>query len=128
MASLLGAADLTWMQATQNSALPGTIVIQRMSGSADGMGGYNETWAAVGTVIGRIYPINSRAQSEDETGGQVVSLTRWFATVPVGTDVTAKDRLLSSSRTWEVTEVNNDESYQTAVRCQVIAYNEEQRT
>lgn len=128
MSALLPMADLTWMRAEQARAMPGTVVIERAVYTPDGMGGYAEAWAAVGTVTGRIYLRASRSGAEQVTGGQVVSMTRWYATLPVGTDVTAKDRLLYQTRTWEVRTVNNDEMYQTAVRCELEAYNEERRT
>jgi hypothetical protein len=57
---MLTAAELTAMQATQNLAMPGTVVILRAGGTADGMGGYTEVWTAVGTVTGRIYPARRR--------------------------------------------------------------------
>ena len=115
------------MQSTQVAAMPGSVVIQRMTLSSDGMGGYTEAWAAVGTVAGRIYPQNSRAFAESITGGQPISETRWFGTFPVGTTITAKDRLLYASRTFEVTQVNNSEMWQTAVRAELVAFNEEAR-
>lgn len=108
--------------------MPGSVVIERATYASDGMGGYSESWAAIGTVIGRVYPQTQRGQGEFVTGGQVVSMTQWYATLPVGTNVTARDRLLYASRTWEVTSVNNDEMWQTAVRCEVEAHNEERRT
>jgi head-tail adaptor len=125
---MITAAELTAMQATQNLAMPGTAVIQRATLSANGMGGFTETWAAIGTAIARLYPVPSRAISEMVSGEQVISFTRWAVTMPVGTSILAKDRLLISGRTFEVGEVNNSESWQTAVRCEVTAYNEELRT
>lgn len=126
--SLLSDADLTYMQATQEQALPGTVVIERYTRTSDGMGGQWETWAAVGTVLGRIYPRATRGfQIEVSSGAQLTSQEEWLATLPYGTDVTAKDRLLYSGRTWEVARVNNDEMWQTAVRCEVKSSNEERR-
>jgi hypothetical protein len=92
------------------------------------MGGDYETWAAIGTVVGRIYPqMTSNSQNESVGGAQVQSVMQWWATLPAGTNVTAKDRLLYNSRTWEVTEANNSEMYQTCVRCAVTSMNEERR-
>lgn len=126
MTTLLGAADLTWMQATQQSVMPnGTVVIYRMTAVADGMGGFTETWPAVGTVQGRIYSMNSRAYAEQEAGGQLVSTTRWYGTLPTGTNVTAADRLGANGRKWHVASVNNDQDWQTAVRCELQSLNED---
>lgn len=106
--------------------MPGTIVIQRRTLTQDSMHGFSETWAAVGTVIGRIYPRNNQS-NEYVAGDRVTAETQWYATAPVGTDVIAEDRLSYESRTWEVVGVNNDEMWQTAVRCECTALNEEQR-
>lgn len=124
---MLPASDLAWMREQQERLLPGSVVIERYTLSADGMGGYTETWGAVGTVLGRIYPVQRRGQVEFVAGAQRISESTWFATFPVGTDVQAKDRLVKSARSWEVTKVNNDEDYQTAVRCELTAHNEERR-
>ena len=126
--NLLTADDLTYMQATQEQALPGAVVIERDTNSSDGMGGSYQTWAGVGTVEGRIYPQRRRSTAEAIAGAQVASEMQWWATFPVGTDVIASDRLLYQSRTWEVVTVNNDSMYQTAIRCELSTMNEERRT
>lgn len=117
----------SWMTATQQSIMPGTVVIERYTMTPDGAGNQYEAWAAVGTVIGRIYP--QRTQGLEMVGGaQVLSETRWWGTLPVGTDVIERDRLVYSGRSWEVTRVNNDEMFQTAVRAELESENEERRT
>lgn len=108
--------------------MPGSIVIQRATYSRDVMGGMAETWVAIGTVTGRLYPMNVRTYGEPVMGERLTSETRWFATFPVGTDVTAEDRLSYDGRTFEVVRVNNSEMWQTAVRVECIAHNEDQRT
>lgn len=127
MGLLIGTADLAWMRTMQERAMPGSVVIQRHTMARDAMGGFVETWAAAGTVDGRIYPMNTRSIDEPVMGDRTTSESRWFATFPVGTDVTAEDRLLYQSRTFEIVRVNNDEDWQTAVRCECVALNEEQR-
>lgn len=124
--SLLTASDLAFMQATQQEAMPGTVVIQRYTFTGDGQGGFYEAWHGAGTVIGRVYPMRVQGL-ESEGGGQLISETRWFATLPNGTEVHPQDRLSYQSRTWEVVRVNNDEMYITALRCEVVAHNEESR-
>lgn len=125
---MLTAAELIELRATQESILPGSAVIQRFTNVSDGMGGYDQTWANVGTVRARLYPQTVRSMAENANGGaQMISETRWFVTMPHGTNVTAKDRLLIDNRTFEIYQVNNSESFQTAVRCEVYAFNEEKR-
>lgn len=124
MTGLIEAGDLAWMQALQGAALPGSAILQRATMTPDGMGGYSESWAAVGTVAARVYTQASRALAEGEQGAQIVSETRWFVTLPVGTQVTAADRILAGGRLYQVTEVNNGQDWQTAVRCSVTKLDE----
>ena len=123
---LIPAYDLDWMQVVQNRAQPGTAIVERKALTADGMGGYTESWAAVGTVTARIYP-QQRSNAEPVTGGQPIAITRWWFSAPVGTDVKPADRISASERTYEIESTNNDESWQTATRASLIAYNEEDR-
>ncbi len=121
----LATSDMVWMQATQESAMPGTVILYANVLTADGMGGFTQVRTAAGTVIGRIYTQNSRAQAEGVTGGQVISQTRWFATLPVGTTVDSTYELSDlDGRSFTVTEVNNAEDWQTAVRCSLELNNE----
>ena len=114
------------MRNVQQQAMPNdSVVIYRMVNVADGMGGFGETWAAVGTVDGRIYSMNSREFAEQDAGGQLVSTTRWYATLPTGTDVTARDQLGANRRKWLVVSVNNDQDWRTACRCELQALNED---
>lgn len=125
---MLSAADIAFMQATQEEALPGTVVIERVTLVADGMGGQTEAWAGVGTVIGRIYLDKARGSRNEAIGGaQMQSTTQWVATLPIGTIIYAQDRLFYGDSTWEVQRVNNDQVWITAVRCELEKSNEERR-
>lgn len=124
---MFSAADIAFMQDTQEEAMPGTVVIERVTLAPDGMGGQTEAWAGVGTVIGRIYPMTRRGGAEMVGGAQVQSMTQWYGTLPTGTIVYAQDRLFYGDSTWEVLRVNNDEMWQTAVRCELEKQNEERR-
>lgn len=125
---MLTAADLSFMQDTQAEAMPYSVVIERYTFTPDGMGGQIEAWAAIGTVLGRIYPQQQRSTNEMVGGAQTLSLTQWYGTLPVGTDVKAQDRLVYGSKSWEVSSVNNGEMWQTAIRLELVATNEERRT
>lgn len=123
---MLSAADLAFMQDTQELAMPGTVVIERYALTSDGQGNAYEAWTAAGTVIGRIYP--QRTMGMEAVGGaQIQSEMKWWATLPIGTVVNENDRLLYNNRTWEVIRVNNDEMWQTCVRAELNSSNEERR-
>lgn len=121
----LSSGDLSWMRDMQEQWLSDTVVVMRRTDTSDGMGGYSESWAAVGTAMGRVRPQNLRGRAEVVTGGQPTSLQRWDITLEQGTDVGVDDRVTCNGRVYEVQRVNNDETWQTAVRVEAITYNEE---
>lgn len=124
---MLTTADLTFMRDTQETAMPGTVVISRVTLVSDGQGGMYETWAGAGTVTGRIYPQTSRTGGESLGGDSPHSHTTWWATLPVGTDVSPRDRLVYSGRSWEVLTTNHDEMWITSIRCELLAHDQELR-
>ena len=124
MTTLLGAADLAWMQAMQQQTMPGTAIVRRHAGSVDVYGGVVLGTVAIATVDARLYPVNSRAFAEVDAGNQLVSETQWYVTLPFGTDVTAADTLSIGGTIFTVTEVNRGEMWSTAVRCNVAKFNE----
>jgi head-tail adaptor len=128
MSTAIRADELTWMRSERLRLMPEPVQVQRATLAADGYGGQSETWTTTATVLGLIYPVNSRTFGESATGGQVTSTTRWFASLPTTTDVIASDRIVYDGRSWEVLSVNNDVTWQTAVRCELSAYNEELRS
>ena len=123
--SLLSDAQVTSMQTTQDTGLPGTAVIYQRSDTSDGMGGYTEEWIAAGTADARLQIMISRGDTEYVTGGQVTQVLDWWLTMPVDTTITAADRIRFGDRAFEVSYVNNDESWRTACRVECISMNEE---
>ena len=88
------------MRSVQSETLPGTAVISRNTPTSDGMGGWTDAWAAIGTVDGRVSP--SGGGSERLIAEQITDDDAWNITLPYNTDVTAKDRITIDSRTFEV--------------------------
>ena len=98
---LLSAGELTAMRSEQSGTLPGTAVISRNSPTSDGMGGWTDAWAAVGTVLGRLAPA-SASGAERMVADRITGEDAWVITLPQGTDVTERDRVVIDSRTFEV--------------------------
>lgn len=98
---MLTAAELADMRSVQAEAQPGTCVISRKTLTADGMGGHTETWAAVGTVTGRVWPA-TESGAERLIADRITETDAWVITLPYATDVVAKDRITSAGRTFEV--------------------------
>lgn len=124
---MLTAAELAAMQEVEESVMPSTGYIVRRTDASDGMGGYTETWGTVGTVTCDLWQINRRGDREPVVGGQISSQGDWFITMPVDTTITAKDRVHIANKTFEVTFVPSDSSWQTALRVEARLFNQERR-
>lgn len=98
---MLTAAELAEMRSVQAEAMAGTCVVTRRTLASDGAGGYTETWAAVGTVAGRVWPA-TESGAERLIADRITETDAWVITVPQGTDVLAKDRITEGGRTFEV--------------------------
>ena len=98
---MLTAAELADMRTVQAQAQAGTAVISRKTLTADGMGGFTETWAAAGTVTCRVWPA-SESGAESLIADRITESDAWVITVPYATDITAKDRVVADGRTFEV--------------------------
>ena len=98
---MLTAAEVAEMRSTQVLAQAGTCVITRGALTADGMGGFTQTWSAAGTVSCRVMPA-TESGAERLISDRITEADAWVITVPQGTDVVAKDRIAESGRTFEV--------------------------
>lgn len=113
---MLSSAEITAMRAQQFLALPDSVVIQRRTLAADGAGGQTETWTTLATVAGRL-SVETRVGRETPTGGRLASVTPYRVTLPAQTDVTARDRLVVGSRTFDVALVQAGGAWETARVC-----------
>ena len=113
---LLSAAEIADMRTEQNDTMPDSVVIWRYTSTPDGMGGQTETWAAVGTVTGRLAPAG-RAGAEGVIAERLTAAEPWVITVPTGGTVYERDRLAVGSRTFEVEYINAHAAWETALRC-----------
>lgn len=125
---MLTAAELTAMREVEECAMSSTGIVKRYSLTPDGMGGFTQAWAAIGTVPCDVWQINQRGEREKTANGaQPISKADWFITLPYNTDLLAKDRIEINDRTFEITFVPNDSSWLTALRAEAVTHNEEQR-
>lgn len=119
---MLDADQLASMQATLNASLPGTVVISRPTLTSNGAGGQVTTWAAAGTVIGRLSPrvIRPRPEISDLTSDAVLATRPFIVTLPAGTDVKPTDRLITHGNTYDIDNLDNPRSYAIDVRVDVV--------
>ena len=100
----ISTSDLAGIQATVTSLLPDLAQIQRATLASDGAGGQTGTPTTIATVP---CMVNDRRETASETvaGERVSSTVEWVITLPAGTDVTARDRIIVGTRTFQVTGV-----------------------
>lgn len=113
---LLSAAEITDMRSEQDGTMPDSVVVHRYTTVSDGMGGNTETWAAVGTVTCRLAPAG-RAGAEGLITERLTAADPWAITVPQGTTIYERDRLVIGARTFEVEYINEHAAWETARRC-----------
>jgi hypothetical protein len=120
--SLLTAGELAAMRATADAALPDTCTISRPALVSDGAGGQTSTYSQVGgTIACRLSPAGVGTQSDEmELADRDTSTTDWIVTLPAGTDVGEKDRVLTGGRTFEVTRVKAPMSWEISRRVLAI--------
>lgn len=116
---MLTAAELTAMRTDAAASLPGTAILSRASGTADGMGGSTLTWAAAGTVACRVEPSTTEA-TESESGGRSVNASTWWLHVPWDTDLRVSDRVAYDSASYEVVQVLSPRSWEVLTRAEVV--------
>ena len=113
---LLTAAEIADMRSEQNGTMPDTVVVWRWTSASDGMGGEVETYAAVGTVTGRLGRVGNMGE-ESVIADRLTAADPWVITVPQTTTVYERDRLVVGSRTFEVEMVAEHAAWETARQC-----------
>lgn len=91
-----------FLQDLAEQFLPETATISRATETVTS-GGVTQTWATVATVAARISQPQTPAERTIAEG--IRSTTAIRITLPVGTSVTPKDRIVIGSRTFEVVGV-----------------------
>jgi head-tail adaptor len=112
--ALLSAAQLAVMRNAVAQVLPDTCSIQRYTSAPDGAGGQTETWSTVHTAVAcRVTAYSGRKGGvEDQIRQRFDSVLWWRVTLPVGTDVTVKDRIGFGAHTFEVRSVETGRSFE----------------
>jgi hypothetical protein len=116
--NLLSDAQLARMRADVLRTLPGTAVIQAVTTSPDGAGGFIETWAAVagGAVPCRVDPINLHSQIERAGGAEAVTI-EYTITLPDDAPAAPGNRLVTGGQTYEIRRITDEHSWRIVKRC-----------
>lgn len=124
MSDFFTAAELAELQGVAESAMGGTMVIYRLQGTKNGMGGDTEAHVPVGTVNCHIW--RNRYATEKVAGGQVKSMADWYVAVPVGTDIReTTDWGVVGGVTYQITHVPAGVTWNPHLRCEAETYNRE---
>lgn len=110
---MLSTAQLDSMRVTLDESLPDTAVVKRDTLTSDGAGGYTTSEATVATVACRVAPSGGR---EAVIAGRLDAVATWTLTLPALTDVTAKDRIVVGTRTFEIAAVLDPRSWEIGRR------------
>ena len=107
--------QLADMQATQESAMPERVTIERATIKSDGFGGHStDQWVEVAVnVPARINPAQVLAMGGQ--GDRMLELEKWNIRMPHGTDLRDKDRILWGTQSIHVEEVKTPRSFATNV-------------
>ncbi len=95
--------------------LPDTATVRRATVTS-GSGGVVLTWADYLTGVAcRVSPIATGASESLGAAAGTAAVSNWAITLPAGTDITVKDRVVVNARTFEVTRAGG-RSYEVARR------------
>ena len=111
--------DLTNEIAAQQDAvantLAGSCVIERVTLTSDGQGGFTQAFAAVGTADCRIVANSGNTKI---TGATFERVGDYTITLASGTDVEEQDRIIKDGINYRVLFVDDVRDWQTAARVQ----------
>lgn len=127
MSDFFSAADLTELRAVADSAMAGTLVIKRQTNALDGMGGFTDTYVAVGTVTAHVW--RTKEANEMVAGAMVQSKVEWNIAVPFNTDIREIDYgEYNGTVTLQIVSVEKPTTWQAHLKCGAITLNRELRS
>jgi len=105
---------LACLQTAISNTLTGTAVIQAPTRTRDSFGGYTEAYSATGTAFCRVSATGKLREYVFADG--VRSVPEFRITLPYGTAVYGRYRVVENGYTYEVLGTNAGETMQTAQR------------
>lgn len=111
---MLTDAELALMRATQETSMPETVHVQRLTRVTDSAGGWSEVWATVATTEGRLAE-EAWKDAEQEIAGRTGAVYKVVITLPYDTELTEQDRLQIDSVQYQVIGIAR-RSNKTALR------------
>jgi hypothetical protein len=107
---------LAYLRSVQNTFLPDTCSIQRVTETSTG-DGVSSSWATLASGVAcRVSPLATSASEALGGDASLQAVAQWTVWLPALTDVTVKDRIVYGSRTFEIARVGA-RSYETVREC-----------
>ena len=120
--AFLSSAELNDMRDHAEATLPTTCEIDYVTRTADGMGGFTQSWTARGTAIAcRLTPARLGSHS-DITADTLLEGQTWTLSVPYDQTVAVDDKVIVNSSTYRVSQVNTGESEILVKRAYVVRW------
>jgi head-tail adaptor len=114
---------LEFYRETLGLTYPDTCTIERVQGSADGMGGFTYGTTVAGTYACRIAP-QGMPPFEVLVAGQMQAVSTHVITFEALTDIRPTDRIKSGTRVFNVTGGTGDRSWELSKRVLANEVNE----
>jgi len=114
----LTTAMLAQMRAQIEATLGATVVIQTVSTTSDGAGGFSETWTAAGTVAGRFDPLPNASQIARTALAEGLK-DIYILTMPYNAPISAASRVVANGETYEVRQLWNENTWRSCRRAYV---------
>jgi head-tail adaptor len=115
---MLTSNELSDARSDVAETLTDVVILYRPTATISAGGEFTETFAAFGTVAGRLDPV-SRSMTVSLVGEREMGRALYRLTLPYNTDVNAGDQVSMGAITYELTEILDTHSARIVVRCLV---------
>lgn len=113
---MLTSAELRAIREHLEDTLPDKCVLQTMTRTADGQGGFTEAWAAAGTVVCRL---DNAGGGKKPNADSQRTFSTWTLTVPYDAGLTTAHRVSIGGEDYNVLDVSDAPSWAGVQRARV---------
>lgn len=113
---MIDTAMLAVMREAIGDLLPDTCNILSVTRTADGMGGFTETWGTATAGVSCRLDLVTRDLNEMVKGGAVNPYPQYMLSVPYDTTLAVENRIEHNSVTYAVVKVNTSQSWKAVAR------------
>lgn len=111
---MISTKELEAMRSILANTFPDTCSILTVTRTADGEGGFTESWGT--TTSGVACRLDMQSGSESMNADALTPYTRWVLSVASSESITTNNRILIGSTTYNVLSVNSGASWKLVTR------------